>query len=59
MANLIPRCCHKLSRLTGRTQFQDTSALQVDIFRKIAEAGHSKFFLVGDPCQSIYGFAGR
>ena len=39
-------------------EFQDTSALQVDIFRKIAEVGHSKFFLVGDPCQSIYGFAG-
>ncbi len=39
-------------------EFQDTSALQVDIFRKIAESGHSKFFLVGDPCQSIYGFAG-
>jgi len=39
-------------------EFQDTTALQVEIFRKIAESGQTKFFLVGDPSQSIYGFAG-
>jgi DNA helicase-2/ATP-dependent DNA helicase PcrA len=39
-------------------EFQDTSALQVEILRLIAERGRSKFFLVGDPYQSIYGFAG-
>lgn len=39
-------------------EFQDTSALQVEILKCIAEEGKSKFFLVGDPYQSIYGFAG-
>ncbi len=39
-------------------EFQDTSDLQVDIFSLIAKAGHTRFFLVGDPCQSIYSFAG-
>jgi len=39
-------------------EFQDTSALQVEIFKHIAEIGKTKFFLVGDPFQSIYGFAG-
>lgn len=39
-------------------EFQDTSALQVEIFRAIAQFDKTKFFLVGDPIQSIYGFAG-
>ena len=39
-------------------EFQDTSALQVEIFRLIGRAGRTKFFLVGDPYQSIFGFAG-
>jgi len=39
-------------------EFQDTSALQVEILRLIASRGRTKFFLVGDPYQSIYGFAG-
>ena len=39
-------------------EFQDTTALQVEILRKISNVGHTKFFLVGDPYQSIYGFAG-
>jgi len=39
-------------------EFQDTSALQVEILKCIAAQGKSKFFLVGDPFQSIYGFAG-
>ena len=39
-------------------EFQDTTALQVEIFRTIAALGQTKFFLVGDPYQSIYGFAG-
>lgn len=39
-------------------EFQDTSALQVEIFRIIASYGITKFFLVGDPYQSIFGFAG-
>jgi len=39
-------------------EFQDTSALQVEILKCIASEGKSKFFLVGDPYQSIYGFAG-
>ncbi len=39
-------------------EFQDTDRLQVELLRALAQAGHSKFFLVGDPHQSIYGFAG-
>lgn len=39
-------------------EFQDTSALQVEILRLIAEKNKTKFFLVGDPYQSIYAFAG-
>lgn len=39
-------------------EFQDTDRLQVELLRSVAQAGHSSFFLVGDPDQSIYGFAG-
>ena len=39
-------------------EFQDTSALQVEILKLIADAGSTRFFLVGDPYQSIFGFAG-
>ncbi len=39
-------------------EFQDTSAIQVEILREIAKHARSRFFLVGDPHQSIFGFAG-
>ena len=39
-------------------EFQDTSALQVKLLGLIHEVGHTIFFLVGDPEQSIYSFAG-
>jgi DNA helicase-2/ATP-dependent DNA helicase PcrA len=39
-------------------EFQDTSAGQVAILRKIAEHKRTQFFLMGDPNQSIMGFAG-
>lgn len=39
-------------------EFQDTSALQVELLKLIHAVGHTKFFLVGDPEQSIYSFAG-
>ena len=39
-------------------EFQDTSELQVEILRLIATSGICNFFLVGDPLQSIFGFAG-
>ena len=39
-------------------EFQDTTELQVEILKRIHDASHSDFFLVGDPHQSIYGFAG-
>ncbi len=39
-------------------EFQDTSELQVEIFSLIADRGRTRFFLVGDPLQSIFRFAG-
>jgi DNA helicase-2/ATP-dependent DNA helicase PcrA len=39
-------------------EFQDTTEIQVEILRLIFMQGKSQFFLVGDPAQSIYGFAG-
>lgn len=39
-------------------EFQDTTDLQIEIFLVIHLRRRTKFFLVGDPSQSIYGFAG-
>jgi ATP-dependent DNA helicase UvrD/PcrA len=39
-------------------EFQDTTDLQVDILSLIAATKRTRFFLVGDPCQSIFRFAG-
>lgn len=39
-------------------EFQDTTDLQVEILGVIAARGRTKFFLVGDGYQSIFGFAG-
>ncbi len=39
-------------------EFQDTSALQCEIFKLIHAEASTTFFLVGDPEQSIYSFAG-
>lgn len=39
-------------------EFQDTSDLQVEILSLIADRGRTRFFLVGDPLQSIFRFAG-
>lgn len=39
-------------------EFQDTNVLQVELMRTIASHQKTKFFLVGDPHQSIYRFAG-
>lgn len=39
-------------------EFQDTTDLQVEILTLIADGDRTRFFLVGDPNQSIYRFAG-
>ena len=39
-------------------EFQDTTDLQVGILSLVADAGRTRFLLVGDPCQSIFRFAG-
>lgn len=39
-------------------EFQDTSEIQIELLKLIYAAGRSRFFLVGDPAQSIFGFAG-
>jgi len=39
-------------------EFQDTTDLQVEILSLISGTNRTRLFLVGDPCQSIFGFAG-
>lgn len=39
-------------------EFQDTDAVQYDIFRSIFESPDSLLFLIGDPKQAIYSFRG-
>lgn len=39
-------------------EFQDTTDLQVEILGLIYDAGRTRFLLVGDSYQSIFGFAG-
>lgn len=39
-------------------EFQDTTDLQVELLKLIADRQQTRFFLVGDPCQSIFSFAG-
>ena len=39
-------------------EFQDTTDLQVEILYLIAGGRRTQFLLVGDPCQSIFAFAG-
>lgn len=39
-------------------EFQDTSEFQVQILNLIASYGRTRFFIVGDPGQSIMSFAG-
>jgi len=39
-------------------EFQDTDALQYDIFTKLFTSKQSILFMIGDPKQAIYGFRG-
>lgn len=39
-------------------EFQDTTEAQLQVFRAIADYKRTKFFMVGDPNQSIMSFAG-
>ena len=39
-------------------EMQDTSDLQVEVLSMIAARNRTRFFLVGDPLQSVFGFAG-
>jgi DNA helicase-2/ATP-dependent DNA helicase PcrA len=39
-------------------EFQDSSPGQVYLFKRIFSYGRTRYFCVGDPNQSIYGFAG-
>ncbi len=39
-------------------EFQDTDAIQYDIFTKLFSSGQSVLFMIGDPKQAIYGFRG-
>lgn len=39
-------------------EFQDTTELQIEILKILHATGRSRFFMVGDLAQSIYGFTG-
>jgi DNA helicase-2/ATP-dependent DNA helicase PcrA len=39
-------------------EFQDTTDLQVEMLSLISGDNRTRLFIVGDPCQSIFGFAG-
>lgn len=39
-------------------EYQDTTDVQIEILKNLAKIEESQFFLVGDPNQSIQGFAG-
>lgn len=39
-------------------EFQDTTELQIEILKLVHRQKRSRFFLVGDPAQSIFGFTG-
>ena len=39
-------------------EFQDTTDVQVEILLRVASYRRSRFMIVGDPCQSIFRFAG-
>ena len=56
-----PEICNHLSARFAWIlvdEFQDTTDLQTAIFSQIHRRGNTKFFLVGDLCQSIFSFAG-
>ncbi|MCH2108395.1 MAG: UvrD-helicase domain-containing protein [Polyangiaceae bacterium] len=39
-------------------EFQDTDAIQYDVFRRLFAQGPGALFLIGDPKQAIYSFRG-
>ncbi len=39
-------------------EFQDTTDLQIELLKLIHRTGRSRFFIVGDLAQSIFGFTG-
>ncbi len=61
---LLQKYPHILSYVSSKfawilvDEFQDTTDLQVEILTLIAQAGRTRFLLVGDPHQSIFRFAG-
>lgn len=57
----FPEICNYLSSRFAWIlvdEFQDTTDLQTAIFSEIYRRGNTRFFLVGDLCQSIFSFAG-
>jgi len=61
LLNRYPSISHFLSArfpVVLVDEFQDTTDLQVEILRMIAQHQRTRFFIVGDPEQSIFGFAG-
>jgi ATP-dependent helicase/nuclease subunit A len=54
-----PEVCAKISgqfKYIMVDEFQDTNLLQWEIISKLGSLNENKFFIVGDPKQSIYGF---
>jgi DNA helicase-2/ATP-dependent DNA helicase PcrA len=56
-----PGVCREYARRFPRIfvdEYQDTSPLQVDLLKTLAQAGSSEVCAIGDPNQAIYGFRG-
>jgi ATP-dependent helicase/nuclease subunit A len=54
-----PEICTKIAgqfKYVMVDEFQDTNLLQWEIISKLGDLKENKFFIVGDPKQSIYGF---
>jgi len=54
-----PEVCTKIAaqfKYVMVDEFQDTNLLQWEIISKLGDLKENKFFIVGDPKQSIYGF---
>jgi exodeoxyribonuclease V beta subunit len=56
--NLIAKTIRQKYKAALVDEFQDTDAIQYDIFSMLFASNNSLLFMIGDPKQSIYSFRG-